>query len=221
MGLFRTSNQVSIGVHRGSFVMTGGTLNLDGNSSLSGDYAIFSMAYADNGFRMSGGTINLTRLGANGGGFMVGSSPQNYEVTGGTVNMNITGNIGFDITSRAPLFNLNINRPVTAGTGVARIALINFNDGTANSIPAYPLAVLNDLTLGGTLSTTLNANGNNVEVGRNFLINPTGTLTSGAKLGGAGSGKAGVTLTALYCFIEYFICLTNGNAKPGIFLEHA
>jgi hypothetical protein len=109
MGLFRTSNQVSIGVHRGSFVMTGGTLNLDGNSSLSGDYAIFSMAYADNGFRMSGGTINLTRLGANGGGFMVGSSPQNYEVTGGTVNMNITGNIGFDITSRAPLFNLNIN----------------------------------------------------------------------------------------------------------------
>jgi hypothetical protein len=28
--------------------------------------------------------------------------------------------------------------------------------------------------------TELNANGNNIEVGRNFLINPTGTLTSGA-----------------------------------------
>jgi hypothetical protein len=180
MGLFRTSNQVAIGVHRGSFVMNGGTFNLDGNSSLSTDYAVFSMAYADNGFRMSGGTINVNRIGSNGGGFMIGSSPQNYEVTGGTVNINITGNITFDITSRAPLFNVNINRPLTAGTGVARLALINFNDGTANSIPAYPLVVLNDLTLGGTLSTTLNANGNNISVAGNFLINPTGTLTSGA-----------------------------------------
>ena len=179
MGLFRTSNQLSLGVHRGSFVMTGGTLNLDGNSSLSSDYAIFSMAYADNGFNMSGGTINVNRIGSNGGGFMIGSSPQNYEVTGGTVNMNLTGNINFDITSRAPLFNVNINRSTTAGTGVARIALVNFNDGSANSIPAYPLVVLNDLTVGGTLATTFNANGNNILVAGNFLINSNGTLTSG------------------------------------------
>lgn len=179
MGLFRTSNQLSIGVHRGSFVMTGGTLNLDGNSSLSSDYAIFSMAYADNGFSMSGGTINVNRIGSNGGGFMIGSSPQNYEVTGGTVNINLTGNINLDITSRAPLYNVNINRSTTAGTGVARLALINFNDGSANSIPAYPLVVLNNLTVGGTLATTFNANGNNILVGGNFLINSNGTLTSG------------------------------------------
>ncbi len=179
MGLFRTSNQLSIGVHRGSFIMNGGTFNLDGNSSLSSDYAIFSIAYADNGFRMSGGTINISRPGTSGGGLMIGSNALNYNVTGGTINLNVTGNFNFDITSRAPLWNLNVAR-TTAGTGQARISTINFNDGSANSLAAQPLVVLNNFNLNGPSAFTFNANGNNIEVKGNFNINTGVSLASGA-----------------------------------------
>lgn len=183
MGLFRTSNQLSIGVHRGSFVMSGGVLNLDGNSSLAPDYAIFSIAYADNGFRMSGGTINVTRITSSGtalnGGILIGSNALNYDVTGGTVNINVTGNFNFDLTSRAPLWNVNVNRPTGTGTGQVRINTINFNDGSANSLAAQPLVVMNDLNFNGTNAYTFNALGNNIEVKGNFTINPNVTFTSG------------------------------------------
>lgn len=183
MGLFRTSNQLSLGVHRGSFLMSGGTLNLDGNSSLAPNYAIFSMAYSDNGFRMSGGTINVTRITTGGtaanAGFMVGSSPQNYLVTGGTINININGNNNFDITSRAPFYDLNVNRPSGTGTGQARINTINFNDGAINTLVAQPLVVLNNLTFVGTNAFVFNALGNNISVAGNFIINTNTTLTSG------------------------------------------
>ncbi|MFN5371374.1 MAG: beta strand repeat-containing protein, partial [Bacteroidia bacterium] len=183
MGLFRTSNQLAIGVHRGSFIMSGGTLNLDGNSSLAPDYAIFSLAYAENGFTMSGGTINVTRISTGGtcptGGIAIGSNAQNYNVTGGTINMNITGNFNIDIASRAPFFNLNINRPSGSGTGQARLGTINFNDGSANSLPAQPLTVLNSLSFVGTNAFTFNAQGNSILVAGDFNVNAGTTLISG------------------------------------------
>lgn len=179
MGLFRTSNQLSLGVHRGSFIMSGGTFNLDGNSSLSNEWAVFSLVYPENGFTMSGGTINVTRIGANGGGIAIGSNAQNYNVTGGTFNLNLSGNINADIACRAPLFNLNINRPVAGGTGQARLATIPFNDGSANSLPAQPLTILNDLVFTGPNALTFNAQGNNINVAGNFAVNANTTLISG------------------------------------------
>jgi fibronectin-binding autotransporter adhesin len=183
MGLFRTSNQLAIGVHRGSFIMSGGTLNLDGNSSLAPDYAIFSLAYPENGFTMSGGTINVTRISTGGtcptGGIAIGSNAQNYNVTGGTINMNITGNFNIDIASRAPFFNLNINRPSGTGTGQARLGTINFNDGSANSLPAQPLTILNTLNFVGTNAFTFNAQGNSILVAGDFNVNTGTTLISG------------------------------------------
>lgn len=186
IGIFRTSTTAT--THRGSFVMTGGTLNMNGVASWEATYyAIFSLPYAENVFKMSGGTINITRTGGGSitpnGGIMIASAAQNYDVSGGTINVKSTGGVHFDITSTAPFYNLNIGRQ-TAGAGTVRLNAINwsFNGTVINTVtvPAKPLTVLNDLTIETANSPLFNSNGNNISVKGNFLVNFGGTLTSSA-----------------------------------------
>ncbi|MEZ5172226.1 MAG: T9SS type A sorting domain-containing protein [Bacteroidia bacterium] len=184
MGLFRTS--VTAVTHRGSFEMTGGTLNLLGNGTVN-YYAVFSLPYPENVFSMSGGTINITKVTTGGitptGGILIASTPQNYSVTGGTVNVQVTGNFLFDISSTAPFYNMNISQ-VSAGTGKVRLADINWSyDGSAGNTAtavAQSLVVLNNLTMVSGNTPYLETNENDIVVGGNCTVGVNCELKSGS-----------------------------------------
>lgn len=185
MGIFRTS--VTATTHRGSFVMTGGTLNINGvNSGEAAYYAIFSLPYPENVFKMSGGTMNITRTGGGSitpnGGILINSAAQNYDVSGGQINVKSTGNVHFDICSSAPFYNLNIGRQ-TAGSGSVRLDDISwsFNGSVGNkaTVPAKPLVVLNNLTVESASSPLFNALGRNITVNGHFTVSSGATLNTG------------------------------------------
>lgn len=183
MGLFRTS--VTAVTHRGAFDMSGGTLNMLGNGTQN-SYAVFSLAYPENVFNMTGGTINITKTTTGGitpdGGIMIASSPQNYNVTGGTVNVNVTGNRNFDISSTAPFFNLNIGQ-ISSGSGIVRLNDIDWSfdgsNGNRATINAQPLVILNNLNINSGNTAILDAGDQDVVVGGDFLIASGATLNSG------------------------------------------
>jgi hypothetical protein len=144
--MFRTSNTAT--THRGAFIQTGGTLNLNlaTGVSLSG-YSVFSLPYNENVFKMSGGVINITKLNASNpaGGIQIGSTAENYDVTGGTINITTTANANFDISSGAPFYNLTVSRSAGSTASVVLNAITGSN-GNDNA-SAKPLVVLNDFEL--------------------------------------------------------------------------
>ena len=184
MGMFRTS--VTAVTHRGSFDMTGGTLNLTGNGNIS-YYSVFSLAYPENVFTMSGGTINITKANNGGitpnGGIMIASLPQNYSVTGGTINASLTGNFNFDISSTVPFYNFNVTK-ASAGSGTMRLNDIDWSfdgsNGNRATINARPLVVINNFNIASVNSPLFNARDQDVVVGGNFVVSSGSTYTSGS-----------------------------------------
>lgn len=185
--MIRTS--VTAVTHRGTYIQNDGIVTLTGNNgSEQGYYAVFSLPYNENVFKMSGGELNITRANAVGsitpfGGFMVGSNPLNSEVTGGTINLSTSGNFNFDITSRAALWNVNILKG-SAGSGVVRINPItwsyNGSVSTQVTVPAYPLVVQGNLSVqSSSLSATLIANGNNISCAGDFTLQAGSTFIPG------------------------------------------
>lgn len=212
--MFRTSTSAT--THRGSFIMSGGTLNLNVASGGGiGFYSIFTLPYPDNVFKMSGGTINISRTTGGGitpnGGIQIASKLGNYEVTGGDVNVTIkpSATYNFDISTAAPLYNLTINRSAGVG-GLVRLNSIawSYDGGAGNTVtyPAQPLVVLNNFTINGANSPIFDALNSNVTVGGNMVINSGGTFQSTSQtliFNGAGaqtftqSGSLGTGLSSL------------------------
>lgn len=212
----RTSVQASNDV--GSYVQTGGSVFLNGGSGIGSsttgsatvnrDYYVFNLTQPDNVFRMSGGTLEIQRSnysdsGADpdddtddlGGGIFINSDPQNIEVTGGTVIMNMNNTVPFKISSKAPFYNV-----IMTNSGGA--AIVDNNGGTTNiltdddnivflaggqsgdpadaSMTAQPLVVLNDLTIGdGTNPVRFDHLGQNINIGRNLTIEANAELYMG------------------------------------------
>ncbi len=188
MKIFRTSTTAV--THRGSFVMTGGSLNITGNNgSESSFYASFTLPYPENVFQMSGGTITITRTVGGTitprGGILIASNAQNYLVTGGKVIVNVSGNQFFDITSTAPFYDMDISKTV-AGTGNVQLNPISWSyDGSAGNtavVPAQPLRILNNLNFNTAIAVGFLGNNNNIEVGGNLTVNNITTLSTGTGL---------------------------------------
>lgn len=164
--------------HRGGYIQTGGTVNITGESGPITSVGMFSLPRPDNVFKMSGGTLNVTRTFASGisptGGFHVGSSPQNYEVTGGTVNFFSTNNFLFDIASSAPLFNVNVTKVGTGANGQVRLRSFDwsYNESNATREPTggFPLVVLNNFNVQSTGSPIFDAGNLDVIVNGNMTI---------------------------------------------------
>lgn len=163
---FRTSiNGVSA---QGGLIMSGGIFNIIGGST-STNYYTFSLTYSGNVFNMSGGTINMS--GSNSvGAIYINSSDENINVTGGTINFDVTNINNMVITSRAPFFNVNMLNSSSSGN----IIIDSGSSGTGagqTSLTPDGLTVLNDLRIDNTAGngTTFNANG--------FDVNITGSLT--------------------------------------------
>lgn len=164
------------GVHRGAFSISGGSVNITGNTlNLAGlsIYASFTLPYPDNVFMMSGGTINIasptTVTGGNGTNFsfLLGANPNNAIITGGTINITIPASRNAYINTTVPLWNLNF----ISTSSTYRGQIQRYGGSTSPSIPvieAQPLVVYNDLNVQN--SAVFNANGSNVTVGHNFAI---------------------------------------------------
>lgn len=171
--MFRTSNTAT--THRGAFEMKGGIFNLNvPTGTPQAGYSVFTLPYPDNVFKMSGGTINITRRSAGpAGGIQIASGPGNYEVIGGTINITISPGLNFDIACVAPLNHVTISKLVGAAAAV-RLNGITGSNGN-ESIAAQPLEILGNLTINGTNSPVFNAQNSDLSVKGNFSIASGGT----------------------------------------------
>lgn len=214
---FRPSTTAT--THRGSFTMSGGTFNANGTGS-DANYARFSMPFPEQVFIMSGGIINVSNPqsggGATTGGIHIGCKASNYSVTGGTFNAILSGSAGsFSILSTAPFWNLNISK--TGGT-LNTVRLTNLGSVGGTITTAQPLVVLNDLSIDGTLTPVLDANGLAVTVGRNFTIHPGATYTPNSNtttFNGSGAqvfSNSGTITSGLYNFT---VNKTSGTLTLG------
>lgn len=186
----------------GGYVQSGGTATIDGSlgGSPNTDYYIFSLTYPGNVFAMTGGTLVVkgvqnivdhtggTSGQWHGGAIFINSDPENINVTGGTVIMDISTNTdaitNYRITSKAPFFNV-IMRKSNAGSDDTFL----LTEGTSGdnavgdfyTVTGQPLIVLNDFKLEGEetspgypnidfYAVTDASNVNDVYIGGSFII---------------------------------------------------
>ncbi|MBQ9469710.1 MAG: CUB domain-containing protein [Bacteroidales bacterium] len=171
--ILRTSSRTDQGAHRGTFIMSGGTLSISGaagiTESVFDSHPPFVLPFPDNTFHMSGGTITVNSPNNNGESWLVSASPNNITVTGGTVNVRTTAT-GGSINSTAPFHHLNINGAGTASLNPVPERSSN-NSVTVPAAPRRPLVVQGNLVVAN--GATLNAQSMNVTVGGDFVANGT------------------------------------------------
>jgi gliding motility-associated-like protein len=164
-------------LHRGAFKMYGGTLTC-GSFDTSGattQHATFSIAYPDNVFIMTGGTIDIqTSFGgggnANNFSLLLGCLPKNVEVTGGNIRISTTARPAY-VNSTVPLPNLEVY-----GTGNS--FQVRGVTGLTTLVNPLPLVVQKNLTLQNAVVFN-NTQNVNVLVGGNFNISGGTTYTPG------------------------------------------
>jgi fibronectin-binding autotransporter adhesin len=159
------------GTNRVSYIQTGGTANfrMQGENQAG---PMLGLANTSTVFNMSGGTLNFSDNTFIGGGTnfqIMDIEPQagNFQVTGGTVNLNLPSNATvYTINSTAPFYNLNISNKTGSGTTTIRW-----------TAPASNLTVINDLSLSNGSTLDLGTNTIDLNVGHNFNL-PSGTTYS-------------------------------------------
>ncbi len=164
-----TTNQIRTSVHGaehiGGYSQSGGTTHILGGATNT-DYYVFNLTYPGNVFNMTGGTLHIHEAHGKGGIF-IASAPSNFNVTGGTVIMEIDDNHNFPITSTAPFYNVILRN--TSGGNSQHILTQAVDVGATNEdMDAQPLVVLNDLTI--EADAFLDHNGQDVSIGHNFYL---------------------------------------------------
>lgn len=157
------------GPPRGSFIMTGGTLNI-GNSGVDGNHAIFSVPWQDQNFILAASdeanppVINITLDGNRGkdnAAIQIGVKSGNYNVGISTVNIIHTSGTDYKVVSTAPFYNFNYTNTNTSeilleeildsnddGPGAGGILPDDNSGNTASPAQfALPLIVTNDFTI--------------------------------------------------------------------------
>jgi fibronectin-binding autotransporter adhesin len=212
--VLRTS--MSAGNQFGAFKQSGGTVILDGTLGAPGStFSRLAWWRPENQFIMTGGTLIVRDAGntnpAN-GGIDIMSSPQNTNITGGTIIAEINDGRDFVINSNGPFYNLQLIRTAGAAGNFILNSITNENGGAAPfvQLPLQPLIVLNDLRMGvdnGSQTVTLTTNNDNVTVGGNFVLGAGCTYTPGTNTttlnGSAGQvfTNAGTITTGLNNFV--------------------
>lgn len=162
---FRTS--VFGPTNQGGIVMTGGILNITGetNGGISNTYYPLNLTYSGNVFTVSGGTLTLS--GANvKGGLFINSDPENINVSGGTFNFISNTTNTFLISSRAGFYNLDLSKASASG-GDFRVGTGQSGPGgNDETVPDLPLEIINDLTVDNTAANGIvfDAQGNDLEI---------------------------------------------------------
>lgn len=203
---------VNVGVHRGTYIQTGGTFNVlrdveNARANGYNMYASFSMPYPDNVFQMSGGELNIlnsTIAGNTAAEFslQLSNNSSNITVNGGVINVTVPSNRNAKILSNAPLFNLNI----ISASSTYRALLSNYvSPAWPAGIPAaniQPLVLKNNLTISNP--ARFDAANQNVTIGGDFTIETGATYIPGTN-STIFNGSAGQAFN------------NNGNITAGLY----
>ena len=183
----------------GTVTVHGETLAIGGNAN-NGASGIFDFIASDGVFVMSGGTIliqdynNNANAGAT-NGLNVNVPDENYNVTGGTIEIDIAaGSLstdGFEISFTSNFYNLTIT-----------------DDDDDFVTFETDLVVSNDLILDNGTDTRLN--GNNITVGRNFNIVAGSTYTQGGNNTTTFNGSADQTITLAGTYGDFYDVTFSG-----------
>ncbi len=188
-----------------SYTQTGGTANfrMQGENHAG---PMLGLNSSNTVFTMTGGVLNFTDNAFIGGGnsyqiMDIQAQQGNYQVTGGTVNLNLPGaGTTYTANSTVPFYNMNISRNGGATTSIQWNA------------PGGDLTILNDLSIGANTVLNLNTSTINLTVGHNFNLPAGATYTPGNNTttfngtGGQVFTNAGTITTGLNNFI-----LSNGS----------
>jgi gliding motility-associated-like protein len=183
--ILRVSSRDEVSSHRGSYIQSGGTVNILGNNAI-GFAASFMMPYDGMSFNMSGGILNINGVTTAGGSgtnfsFILGANPDKINVTGGALNITVPTNRNAYINSTAPFYNLNIIS--TSGTYYATVMNYagNFlpNRPVVPALPLHPLIVKNDFNIQNNAVFNNSVNNIDVTVGGDFNIAAAATYTPG------------------------------------------
>ncbi|UII23958.1 T9SS type A sorting domain-containing protein [Fulvivirga ligni] len=179
----RTANG---GTGENSYIQTGGNVYVRGSSTepgeVAGEYALFSMHLSESVFRMTGGNLYVSGARGlsdqtgnasgqyHGGGLIINSDEGKYEVTGGTIHLINNTNDNFIISSRVPLWNVEMSKTGGSATQIdMQVATAGGGGaGEYSTVDDPILRVLNDLTIGSGVE--FDHNGFNVEVGSDFTV---------------------------------------------------
>ncbi len=187
------------GAPRGSFIMTGGTLNI-GQGGADGNHAIFSIPWEDQNFILKASDpanppeINITLDGNRGkdrAAVQIGVKEGNYDIGESSINIIHTSNQDYKFSSTAPLYDLtytntnsgelifsdieDANDDAPGGGGV----LPDDNSGTTPSPAqfAQPLVLINDLIIN---DGRFDANDQDITIGNLMTIQDGGEYDPGA-----------------------------------------
>lgn len=186
---------------------SGGTVNIVGeinNGRTNSNSGIFDFVATDGVFVMSSGTINIFDYNdvvegtGTTNGIEIDVPEENYNVTGGLFNINITATIiePFEINFSANFYNLTIS-----------------NDGGQGIDILSDLSVSNDLILA---AGTTDLNGNNLTVGRNFNIAAGSTYTQGGNNTTTFNGDASQAITLVGTYDDFYDLVISGSGLKTI-----
>jgi hypothetical protein len=168
----------------GGVLISGGEINVNGNlpGGANNSYYTFSLTYQGNLFRMTGGILRVAGPSSRGLIF-INSDPEQTSVTGGTVIAQVVSDeTTHRISSRAPFWNLEIERLTTSANN--RPVIVTGGDSFGEIIPDQALIVKNSLRIRGTNSPTLQmtsttATHNDLRVEGDFRIDNGGIYDHG------------------------------------------
>lgn len=155
------------GTGTNSYIQSGGTVIVRGRSGqlgeVSNSFALFSMHIPDGVFNMSGGTLRV--YGERGGGtIFINSAEGAYSVSGGDVIIENWTTLNAEIATTVPFWNLTLKKDGSTATEVELITRTVQGETILNP----DLIILNNLTI--ETDVTLDHNGNDVEIGSDFVI---------------------------------------------------
>ena len=169
--------------HRGAFIQSGGTVTIRRDIvTFDGFSASFHLGFSTTSFIMTGGEMNIlastptTSTYNNGKQFslVVSSSPQNIDVSGGSINISVPDDRNAYYATSTPFHNLR----VLANSFTNEFRPQNYPTGEIfEAKTAGALVVTNDFSLNSPAH--FNANNLNVTVGHDFSIEAGSTYTPG------------------------------------------
>ena len=175
---FRRSSSGSVN-NFSSYIQTGGLVIVDGRGGNNNAVGRFGINQPESAFRMSGGTLRLEdNNGATTGGLQIDSSPDNYSVTGGTIEIIPDGG-DFEIGSNAPLYNLELQNGANNVVLTRELTVLNtldINTGTDFDAAGFDLTVGGDFTIDGTYTPGANTTTIDGSTNSNLTINNGSTL---------------------------------------------
>ena len=186
---------------RGSYIQTGGIVNVTGESGIGDNASLFDVPWEDQTFTLNASddanppVLNIflqnNNLAKDNSAIQIGVLEGNQSIGVSEVNIIHSSTTNYKLNSTAPFYNLTVNATST-GTVIVDdvidandrdpsdpLAILPDDNSTSLSSPAQfaqPITVLNNLTI---QSGVLDVNGNDVTIGNQFVVQDGGQYNIG------------------------------------------